>query len=34
LERGSVVHDAPSAALRADPAVLERHLGVAGAAAH
>jgi len=34
LERGSVVHDAPSAALRADPAVLERHLGVTGAAAH
>ncbi len=34
LERGSIVHDAPSAALKADPAVLERHLGVAGAAAH
>ncbi|WP_407179567.1 ABC transporter ATP-binding protein [Bradyrhizobium sp. STM 3562] len=34
LERGSIVHDAPSAALKADPAVLERHLGVAGATAH
>jgi branched-chain amino acid transport system ATP-binding protein len=34
LERGTIVHDAPSAALKADPAVLERHLGVAGAAAH
>ena len=33
LERGTIVHDAPSQALRADPAVLERHLGV-GAAAH
>src|ERR1700694_2747752 len=32
LERGSVVHDAASAALKADPAVLERFLGVAGAA--
>ncbi len=28
LERGAVVHAAPSAALRADPAALERHLGV------
>lgn len=28
LERGAVVHAAPSAALRADPSVLERHLGV------
>ena len=28
LERGAVVHAASSAALRADPAVLERHLGV------
>jgi branched-chain amino acid transport system ATP-binding protein len=28
LERGAVVHAAPSAALRADPAVLDRHLGV------
>jgi branched-chain amino acid transport system ATP-binding protein len=32
LERGGIVHDAPSAALKADPAVLERFLGVAGAA--
>jgi branched-chain amino acid transport system ATP-binding protein len=30
LERGSVVHAGPSVALRADDAVLERHLGVAG----
>jgi branched-chain amino acid transport system ATP-binding protein len=30
LERGAIVHDAPSAALKADPAALERHLGVAG----
>ncbi|MDB5503897.1 MAG: transporter ATP-binding protein [Tardiphaga sp.] len=30
LERGGVVHDAPSAALKADPSVLERFLGVAG----
>ena len=28
LERGAVVHAAPSAALRSDPAALERHLGV------
>jgi branched-chain amino acid transport system ATP-binding protein len=34
LERGTIVHDAPSAALKADPSVLERHLGVAGAAFH
>ena len=34
LERGTIVHDAPSAALKTDPSVLERHLGVAGAAAH
>jgi branched-chain amino acid transport system ATP-binding protein len=34
LERGAIVHDATSAALKADPAALERHLGVAGAAAH
>ncbi|WP_234679553.1 ABC transporter ATP-binding protein [Bradyrhizobium monzae] len=34
LERGTIVHDAPSAALKADPSVLERYLGVAGAAAH
>jgi branched-chain amino acid transport system ATP-binding protein len=33
LERGTIVHDARSEALKADPAVLERHLGV-GAAAH
>jgi branched-chain amino acid transport system ATP-binding protein len=34
LERGAIVHDAASSALKADPAVLERFLGVAGAAAH
>jgi branched-chain amino acid transport system ATP-binding protein len=34
LERGAIVHDAASHALKADPAVLERYLGVAGAAAH
>jgi branched-chain amino acid transport system ATP-binding protein len=34
LERGMIVHDAPSSALKADPAPLERHLGVAGAAVH
>ena len=34
LERGSIVHDAASAALKADPTVLERFLGVAGAAKH
>ncbi|MDB5653518.1 MAG: transporter ATP-binding protein [Tardiphaga sp.] len=34
LERGGIVHDAPSAVLKADPAVLERFLGVAGAAKH
>ena len=34
LERGAIVHDAASAALKADPAVLERYLGVASAAAH
>src|SRR6202166_1950743 len=33
LERGVIVHDAASAALKADPAVLERFLGVSGAAA-
>jgi branched-chain amino acid transport system ATP-binding protein len=33
LERGAIVHDAPSAALKADPAVLDRFLGVSGAAA-
>ncbi len=31
LERGTVVHAAPSAALLADPALLDRHLGVGGA---
>src|SRR6478735_2588465 len=30
LERGTIVHDAASSALKADPAALERHLGVAG----
>ena len=30
LERGTIVHDAASSVLKADPAVLERHLGVAG----
>ncbi|MDR3487529.1 MAG: ABC transporter ATP-binding protein [Bradyrhizobium sp.] len=34
LERGAIVHDAASAALKSDPAVLERYLGVSGAAAH
>jgi branched-chain amino acid transport system ATP-binding protein len=34
LERGAIAHDADSRALKADPAVLERYLGVAGAAAH
>jgi branched-chain amino acid transport system ATP-binding protein len=34
LERGGIVHDASSAALKADPDVLERFLGVAGAAKH
>jgi branched-chain amino acid transport system ATP-binding protein len=33
LERGAVVHDAPSSALRADPAALDRHLGVGSATA-
>ena len=31
LERGTIVHDATSAALKADPAVLDHFLGVAGA---
>jgi branched-chain amino acid transport system ATP-binding protein len=31
LERGAIVHDAASANLKADPAVLERYLGVSGA---
>jgi len=30
LDRGAIVHEAASVALRADPAVLERFLGVAG----
>jgi branched-chain amino acid transport system ATP-binding protein len=30
LERGAIVHDATSAVLKADPAALERHLGVTG----
>jgi branched-chain amino acid transport system ATP-binding protein len=30
LERGAIVHDALSSALKADPSVLERHLGVSG----
>jgi len=34
LERGAIVHDATSAALKADPAVLERFLGVSGAGGH
>ena len=34
LERGTIVHDAASSALKADPSALERHLGVSGAAAH
>jgi len=33
LERGTIVHDATSSALKADPGPLERHLGVASAAA-
>jgi branched-chain amino acid transport system ATP-binding protein len=31
LDRGTIVHDATSAELKADPAALERHLGVTGA---
>jgi branched-chain amino acid transport system ATP-binding protein len=34
LERGAIVHDVASAELKADPAVLERYLGVSGAAAN
>jgi branched-chain amino acid transport system ATP-binding protein len=34
LERGAIVHDATSAALKAHPAVLERFLGVSGAGGH
>ncbi len=33
LERGGIVHDATSAALKADPSVLERFLGVSGSGA-
>ena len=33
LERGAIVHDAASAEMKADPAILERFLGVSGAAA-
>jgi branched-chain amino acid transport system ATP-binding protein len=32
LERGAIVHDAAAADLKADPAVLERYLGVSGTA--
>jgi branched-chain amino acid transport system ATP-binding protein len=32
LERGAIVHDAAAADLKADPAMLERYLGVSGAA--
>ena len=34
LERGAIAHEAASAVLKADPAALERYLGVAGAAMH
>jgi branched-chain amino acid transport system ATP-binding protein len=34
LERGAIVHDAASAEVKANPAVLERYLGVSGAGAH
>jgi branched-chain amino acid transport system ATP-binding protein len=34
LERGTIVHDAASDALKADPTVLERHLGISGTKAH
>jgi len=34
LERGTIVHDALSRDLKADSAVLEKYLGVAGAVAH
>ena len=34
LERGAIVHDAPSAALKNDPATLEQFLGVSGGAKH
>ena len=34
LERGSIVHDATSAALKADPPTLEKFLGVSGGTGH
>ncbi|MGO4716355.1 ABC transporter ATP-binding protein [Bradyrhizobium sp. 2TAF24] len=34
LERGAIVHDAPSAALKDDAATLEKFLGVSGGTAH
>src|ERR1700748_1678984 len=34
MERGAIVHDAPSSALKADPSALERHLGVSGGGVH
>src|SRR6201988_1256558 len=34
LERGAIVHDAPSSALKADPSALERHLGVSSGGAN
>jgi branched-chain amino acid transport system ATP-binding protein len=34
LERGSIVHDATSSALKADTATLEKFLGVSGGASH
>ena len=34
LERGAIVHNAMSADMKADPAVLERYLGVSGAGAY
>jgi branched-chain amino acid transport system ATP-binding protein len=34
LERGAIVYDAASAEVKANPAVLERYLGVSGATAH
>ncbi len=34
LERGAIVHDAPSAALKSNTSVLDKYLGVAGRAGH
>ncbi len=34
LERGANVHDAANADLKADPAEIERYLGVSGAGAY